>query len=219
MNPNPIYDITPFSALDFPDHLAAIVWFAGCNMRCAYCHNGHIATAKGRIGLVELEAFLKSRRGLLDGIVLSGGEPTIHSNLSEFAELTRNMGFKIKLDTNGTNPEPLKKMLDAHLLDYIALDLKATKEKYEEVTGMDAYDHVHETLKMIRDSGVAYEVRTTYHSQILTPEEVASLKDSLPSDTRYFVQNYRESGRELELLGPSKKIDAEQLSDNAVKIR
>ena len=122
MNHKIIYDITPFTHIDYPDKLAAIAWFCGCNMRCIYCYNSDIVFSKrGKYSANELFAFLKKRINLLDGVVLSGGEPTLH-DLVPLCKEIKSMGFAIKLDTNGLNPDRVKELVEMELVDYIALD-------------------------------------------------------------------------------------------------
>lgn len=205
MTLRPVYDISPFTLLDFPDHMAAIVWMAGCNMRCPYCHNGHIATAEGSMDIEDVEAFLKTRLNLLDGVVISGGEPTLYAALPAFCERIREMGFKIKLDTNGSNPAMVEKLLQYGLLDYVAVDYKAPEEKYVAVTGQDFHDKVITTIVMLQKSGMAFEVRTTYHSDLLDTEDLRRLQRSLKDlgvEAPFYVQNYRRSDRQLGELGP-----------------
>ncbi|MGE3613975.1 MAG: anaerobic ribonucleoside-triphosphate reductase activating protein, partial [Sulfurimonas sp.] len=125
-----IYDLTTFTHVDYPDHLSCIVWFSGCNMRCDYCYNKDIVFAKdGKYSYDDILDFLKTRVGLLEAVVLSGGEATSHE-LLPFCREIKKLGFKIKLDTNGTNFSTIKELLDANLLDYVALDYKAPKDKF-----------------------------------------------------------------------------------------
>ncbi len=168
----PLYDITPFTALDYPDHLAAIFWFAKCNMRCVYCYNKDIVLGEGKISEAEALEFLQSRRGLLEAVVLSGGEATLYSDLAEFCKKIRELGFKIKLDTNGLNPEMIRELVENELVDYIALDYKAPKEKYFAITKNKHFDSFIQSLNFLIKQKFPFEVRTTVHSDLLRVEEI-----------------------------------------------
>ena len=123
----PIYNITPFTLLDYPDKSACIFWYAGCNMRCLYCYNPEIVLGKGTATFSEAISFLKSRQGLLDAVVFSGGECLIHKNILDQIKTVKELGFLIKIDTNGSNPNVLKQLIKSNLIDYVALDFKGTK--------------------------------------------------------------------------------------------
>jgi len=172
MSHNPLFDITPFTALDYPDHLAAIFWFAKCNIRCAYCYNKEIVFGKGKISQEEALAFLDSRTGLLEAVVLSGGEATLYGPLAAFCQKIREKNFKIKLDTNGTNFDTIHALVEEGLIDYIALDYKAPKEKYYEVTKDKHFDSFSKTLNFLIKKQFPFEVRTTVHSDLLNVEEI-----------------------------------------------
>ncbi len=129
------YSITPFTLLDYPGEMACIAWFAGCNMRCVYCHNPDIVTGKGDKDDEELLSFLKGRIGRLGAVVFSGGEATLYQGLPALMRKVKEMGFKIKLDTNGSRPEVLRGLLAEGLLDYVAMDYKCPKEKAEKLLG------------------------------------------------------------------------------------
>ncbi len=191
----PIYDITPFSALDFPDHLSAIIWFAGCNMRCDYCYNSDIVFSKGQKSLTYVLNFLKTRRGMLEGVVLSGGEATQFDGLVEFAQDISALGFKIKLDTNGTNPDMIKALLDKGLLDYCALDYKAPKEKFYEITKNRNFDAFEKSLSLLIESEIEFEVRTTVHRGLLDESDINLITKDLEAKSYkgiYYIQNFVE---------------------------
>ena len=155
----PIYDITPFSLLDYPEHLSCIVWFSGCNMRCSYCYNPDIVFSQGSICIDSLLNFLQQRKGKLEAVVLSGGEATQYTGLIELCCSIKALGFKIKLDTNGTNTNMLTKLIELKLIDYVALDYKAPKEKFYQITKNKNFDTFLKSLtflltcKMIMKSG------------------------------------------------------------------
>lgn len=168
----PLYAITPFTALDYPDHLAAIFWFAKCNMRCVYCYNKDIVFREGKITEEEAIAFLQSRIGLLEAVVLSGGEATLYKDLVGFCKKIKQLKFKIKLDTNGLNPEMVQILVENRLVDYIALDYKAPKEKYFKITKDKHFDSFSKTLNFLIQKQFNFEVRTTVHNDLLRVEEI-----------------------------------------------
>lgn len=195
----PIYDLTPFTMLDFPDRTAAIVWFAGCNMRCAYCHNPQIVKGKsGRKSAEDIMRFLEKRRGLLDGVVLSGGEATLYKDIIIFARSVKEMGYAIKLDTNGTRPKIIRQMLEEKLLDFIALDYKAPPSKTKTVTGVNLHAPFEETLEMLcGQTQVPFEVRTTVHTSLMNEDHILEIANDLGTKGykgTYHVQNYINNG-------------------------
>jgi len=190
----PIYDITPFSLLDYPEHLSCIVWFSGCNMRCDYCYNPEIVFSKGKITTGALFHFLKQRQGKLEAVVLSGGEATQYPQLLSLCKKIKEMGFKIKLDTNGTNPKILKKLIDLNLLNYVAIDYKAPKTKFYAITKNKNFDTFERSLFYLINSKIEYEVRTTLHSDLLNEEDVnAMILDLIKKgyDKNFYLQEVK----------------------------
>lgn len=190
----PIYALTPFTLLDFPGVPAAVVWCAGCNMRCAYCHNPEIVRGKaGHKSVTEVLTFLEARRGLLEGVVLSGGEATLWDGLLAFVEAVRDMGYKVKLDTNGTRPQVLS-MLLPHL-DYVALDYKAPPYKYHAITRHKDFAAFHRALSLLcRQSATPFEVRTTVHGDLLDAGDIAYMArdlEALHYRGTYYLQPFR----------------------------
>lgn len=171
----PIFDITPFTLLDYPDKIACLVWFAGCNMRCGYCYNPQIVTGKGTIGYDELLEFLGSRKGILEGVVLSGGECTLHNRLIWLVNEIKKMGFLIKIDTNGSRPETIRRLVTLGLVDYIALDFKAMPNKFQIITGTNLFENFEHSLRFLIASGQKHEVRTTVHSELITPKDFKAM--------------------------------------------
>lgn len=190
----PIYALTPFTMLDFPGKTACVVWFVGCNMRCSYCHNPQIVKGKGCVSVEDVLTFLTGRIGLLDGVVISGGEASIHRVLSDFVSQVKHLGFALKLDTNGLRPEVIANFLRQACLDIIALDYKAPPEKFKKVTGVDRYAVFSEALDMLcRQKAVALEVRTTVHTDLINEIDINFIIDDL--DRRgyqgiYAIQNF-----------------------------
>ncbi len=184
--------ITPFSVVDFEGELACILWFAGCNMRCAYCHNPQFITASGDgVSINELESFLKSRQNLLSAVVFSGGECTLSSDFARALKLAKNLGFKTKVDSNASNSQIVEQSLK--YIDFLALDFKAPKKKFSLVCGGDFYDNFFKTLKIALDSKTACEVRTTVHTGLLDENDISQMARELYNAGyrgEYFIQNY-----------------------------
>ena len=211
-----IYDLTKFTHLDYPEHLACIIWFASCNMRCDYCYNSDIVFAKsGSYTPNDMLEFLKTRVGMLDGVVLSGGEATTH-NLVEFCKEIKKLGFLIKLDTNGTNPHAISELLDLNLLDFVALDYKAPKEKFVRITHSNSYDKFSNTLNMLLKNSIAFEVRTTLHNDLLSVDDINSIIDDLIQRgyyKKYYLQKFLDTQTNIANLQKSSKIfDKSKLS-------
>ncbi|MCL4672020.1 MAG: anaerobic ribonucleoside-triphosphate reductase activating protein [Sphingomonadaceae bacterium] len=176
----PFHAITPFTLLDFPGRSACILWVAGCNMRCGYCHNPDIVLGKGTLREHDALAFLRRRQGLLDGVVLSGGEATTWPDLGDFAGQVKAMGFAVKLDTNGLRPDVVAQMLDRRLIDHVALDYKAPPERFRAVTGTVAFPRFARTLDLLcGQDRVTYEVRTTVHDALLDEGDILAIATDL----------------------------------------
>lgn len=196
---NVIHSITKFTTTDYKDHLSCVVWFTSCNMRCLYCYNPDIVTAKeGNYTLDDLYTFLNKRIGLLDAVVLSGGEATIH-DLFEICENIKKLGFKIKLDTNGSNPILLKQLIKSDLLDYVALDFKSPENKYKTITKSSLYSEFIKSLNVLQNSSCKYEVRTTLHNDLLDVEDINIMQKVL-IDNNYNQDFYIQKFLEVENL-------------------
>ena len=193
----PIYSVTPFTMLDFPGRTACIVWFSGCNMRCPYCHNPQIVKGKGRGDVKQVFDFLKKRAGLLDGVVLSGGEASAYPGLPDFIKQMKNLGYAIKLDTNGLRPDVMASFLAKGFLDYIALDYKAPPHKFKKVTGVDKYNEFTKTLDLLcTQTTVPLEVRTTVHTDLMDEDDVNAIIHDLENrgfQGRHAIQNFTHS--------------------------
>ncbi len=221
LNDKVIYDITKFTHLDYPNHLACIVWFYGCNMRCDYCYNKDIVFAKeAKYSYTDLLEFLKTRVNLLDAVVLSGGEATTHE-LIHFIQEIKKLGFLIKLDTNGINYPSLKKLIPLGLLDYVALDYKAPKYKFSYITHSNKYEEFSKSLDLLLQNNTPFEVRTTLHSDLLRVDDINAIIDDLKNrgyDNIYYLQAYLDTkGNIGNLKNPSKEFDKSKIS-NALQI-
>lgn len=217
-----IYDITPFSLLDFPDIPSAIIWFAGCNLRCRYCYNPDIVLGEGRVSESSVLNILSKRVGLLEGVVLSGGEATLYSNIINFSGEIRKMGYKIKLDTNGMRPDIVDTLIRNHLLDYIALDYKAPDIKMKNICGGGKESRFWKTFDVLKASGIPYEVRTTFHPDLLSHEDVMYMSSKLREagyENAFYLQNFKRGIPTLgEISDPQWSIDHSAL-ENYVTFR
>ena len=180
------------SFVDYPAQIAAVVFTVGCNYDCYYCHNRSLISFEApAIDEMKVIEFLKKRVGFLDALVITGGEPTLQNDLEEFIIRVKDMGYLIKLDTNGSNPDVVKSLLDKKLLNYIAMDLKAPFDKYKEFCGLiDEDEKVKETLDIIKQSGIEYEVRTTFVPQ-LSADDIKKMLEELAPITNFALQSYR----------------------------
>jgi pyruvate formate lyase activating enzyme len=203
----PIFSFTPFTLLDYPDKTACIIWFAGCNMRCLYCYNPEIVTGEGKLTYSNILSFLTKRVGLLDGVVLSGGECTSAKGLIEFARSIRKIGMKIKLDTNGSNPHVVEQLINEDLIDYVALDFKASKAKYMQITGSKLYGRFEKTLGLLMCKQLNFEIRTTIHESLLSLDDINDMIHYL-SEKGYkgklYLQQFRNNTPTIGNLGYSK---------------
>ena len=220
-----IYGFQKTTLLDYPEHVAATVFTGGCNFRCPYCQNGGLVTEPGRYGEVSAEEVwrhLEKRKGILDGVCITGGEATLQPDLEEFIRRVKAMGYAVKLDTNGYRPDVLQRLFEEQLLDYVAMDVKASKENYARAVGWIActagknpegsavapeaqedMEHgldigrIEESVTLLQNSGIAYEFRTTAVKGLHTVEEFDRIGAWLAGSRAYFIQNYREEGEIL----------------------
>ena len=182
--------------LDFPGRIACIVFTHSCNFRCPYCHNAPLVTERpDALSEEEVFAYLKKRRGILDGVVVSGGEPTLHKDLIPFLEKVRELGYAIKLDTNGTAPAVLREIVERGLCDYVAMDIKNSREKYP-LTAACPVDMaaVEESVGFLLSGAVDYEFRTTLTRELHTEEDMHSIGEWIRGARRYFLQTFTDSG-------------------------
>jgi pyruvate formate lyase activating enzyme len=191
--------------LDYPDHLAAIIFTGGCNFRCHFCYNPmlvlpqsgkdvKIKKEKGfsPIPIKDLFLFLSERFGRLEGVVITGGEPTLHPDLPSFIKKIKDIGYLVKLDTNGTNPEMLARLIKSKLIDYIAMDLKAPLAKYETVVGVPVNcNNLQKSVKIIMTSSLPYEFRTTVVPGLLGKEDFSKMGEVIRGATKWYLQNFK----------------------------
>ena len=180
-----------FTLIDYPGRVAAIVFTQGCNFRCRYCHNPELVyphLLQEPMPQEEVMSFLRHRQGTLEGVVVTGGEPTLQPDLLDFLSDVKSLGYFVKLDTNGAKPDVLQAAIEKKLVDYIAMDLKAPLDKYRLITGVACDEAVlKRSMKLIQESGLPYEFRTTYDKEVLTDKDIDVLKE-LTQGQPYRVQ-------------------------------
>ncbi len=216
-----IHGLQKLAMVDYPGKLAATVFTGGCNLRCPFCHNALLVTRLAETPEIpeqEVLDFLSSRRGLLDGVVLTGGEPLLQPDAADFLRKVRELGFAVKLDTNGTNPDMLEALAQEGLLDYAAMDIKNSPDRYAETCGgVDLLGPVKQSAALLMAGAVDYEFRTTVCAPLHTPEEMAGIGRWLKGAKRYFLQPFVDSG---ELVGsgmkPLTKEEIEALRDSVL---
>ena len=189
-----IYGLQKMTLLDYPGHVACTVFLNACNFRCPYCHNFELVTgdAPPVMSTEELFAFLDKRRGLLDGVAITGGEPCLHPELPELVRGIRAHGFKVKLDTNGCYPDMLRRLLEEGLVDYVAMDIKNCPERYAETVGLREIDLglVRESVSLLMNSGIDYEFRTTVVDELHRETDFALIGQWIQGAKRYYLQAF-----------------------------
>jgi pyruvate formate lyase activating enzyme len=188
-----ISGLQPVTVSDFPGRLAAIIFTQGCNFRCPFCHNSSLLAmdAEALIGLDSIFTFLQKRKKLLDGLVISGGEPCLQAGLARFCHHVKNMGFEVKLDTNGSRPEVVRELLAEKLVDFIAMDIKAPLNRLEDLTGTSLYEpQIRESISLIAASGVEHLFRTTDVTPMLSSRDHEKIKDLVPAGSCHVVQPF-----------------------------
>jgi len=181
------------SLIDYPQKLAAVVFTYGCNFRCPYCHNPELFTPKKDYLIPESQVFdfLKTRIGKLDAVVISGGEPCIQQDLIDFIQKIKDMGFLLKLDTNGSFPQKLKEIIDLKIVDYIAMDVKAPLDKYKSVTNSNINtNNILQSINTIINSSVDHEFRTTVVKSQLSEEDILEITSLIKGSKRYYLQKF-----------------------------
>lgn len=184
--------------VDYPGKLAATIFTGGCNLRCPFCHNALLVTRleeAPRLPEAEVLDFLERRRGLLDGVVLSGGEPLLQPDTASFLQKIRDLGFAVKLDTNGCFPERLAAVLEAGLVDYVAMDIKNSRENYPQTVGVPDFDTapVEESVRLLRAGSVSCEFRTTLVRELHSLQDLTAIGQWLRGAPHYYLQNFVDS--------------------------
>ena len=198
-----IFGFQKMTLLDFPGKVACTVFTGGCNFRCPFCHNAPLVTEldlNSEIKEKEVTDYLLKRTGLLDGVCITGGEPLLQPDIEDFIAKIKEMGYAVKLDTNGSYPERLKSIIHKGLVDYVAMDIKNCKEKYALTVGIDNFDitPIEQSVEILLENKVDYEFRTTVVKEYHTVEDIKNAALWIKGAKRYFLQNFVDSG---ELIG------------------
>ena len=222
LNQKIVYDLTRFTTTDYVGHISCIIWFVSCNFRCLYCYNDNIVYTKdGKYTQNDILDFLKTRVGLLDSVVLSGGEATVH-NLIPLCKEIKDLGFKIKLDTNASDLKQVKELINLNLLDYIAIDFKAPKNKFKEITGVSTYDNGIKTIQYLIDIDFNFELRSTINSSLLDEndinEMIKAIKELKYKNT-YYLQNFLETPSNIGNISKSRDIDKSKINNLGLNVQ
>ena len=222
LNQKIVYNITKFTTTDYVGHLSCIIWFVSCNFRCLYCYNDNIVyTKEGNYTQNNILDFLKTRIGLLDSVVLSGGEATVH-NVIPICKEIKKLGLKIKLDTNATNLPQIKKLIELNLLDYIAIDFKAPKHKFKEIVGVDMYDNTIKTIQYLINIDFNFELRTTINKDLLDENDINSMIETISNlgyKNIYYLQNFLETSSNIGNISKSSNIDKSKINTQNLTIQ
>jgi pyruvate formate lyase activating enzyme len=207
--------------LDYPGRVACTVFTGGCNFRCPFCHNALLVTHtqdNKSISEEEFFSFLKKRQGILDGVCITGGEPLLNRDIADFADKIHSLGFKVKLDTNGSFPERLQQLIDGGYVDYVAMDIKNTPEKYGLTIGCENFDisPILKSVEILKEGKVPYEFRTTVVSEFHIAEDFETIGKWLVGCEKYFLQVFTDSGDLIEDgLHACSKVEMEKMLDIA----
>ncbi|MBR5491198.1 MAG: anaerobic ribonucleoside-triphosphate reductase activating protein [Oscillospiraceae bacterium] len=204
-----ISGLLKLSALDYPGKIACTVFTHGCPFRCPFCHNAALVTEKEEEGISEEEffAFLNKRRGILDGVAVTGGEPLMRADLPDFLRGIKDMGYLVKLDTNGYYPDTLQKCIEAGLVDFIAMDIKNSPAKYAQSCGRESVDmeKIRRSVEIIKNSGVDYEFRTTAVAGLHEDADFPAMGEMIKGAKAWYIQLFKDSGGLISdgLIAPS----------------
>lgn len=200
------------SFVDYPGKICSVIFFGGCNFRCPYCHNpGLVNNTEPEFPFKLIEKHLDKRKGLIDAVTITGGEPTLYKELVEIIEKLKKRNLSIKLDTNGTNPEMLRKLIDNDLIDYVALDIKAPFSKYEKVIKTKINSNlVKESVKILIESKKDYEFRTTVHSELINEEDLLEIAKDLKGAKKWCLQVF---------MNYNQILDKEYMENNHIDMR
>lgn len=204
--------------VDYPGKVACMVYTIGCNFRCPYCHNPELVdeTVEIRYDEEKILTFLDNRQRLLDGVVITGGEPTMHEELPEFIRKVKERGFLVKLDTNGTNPKMLRQVIDEGLVDYVAMDIKSPPHKYSQTVARPVdTEAIKESVSTLMSGHVEYEFRTTLVKSLTSPEDVLEIGKNIKGAKRYFLQQFVPT----KILNPQFKRKVSYSNDELMELK
>ncbi len=185
--------------LDFPSKVACIVFTPGCNFKCPFCHNAALVThinPGDRMDINDILSYLNNRKGLLEGVSITGGEPLMQKGIKDFIKQVKDMGYSVKVDTNGTYPELLIELINENLVDYVAMDIKNNKQNYAKTAGVDSVDliNIQKSISFLLEGKVEYEFRTTVVDGYHTVDTIADIANWIKGAKKYYLQNFKDSG-------------------------
>ncbi len=215
-----IQGLQKLTLLDYPGKVACTIFFAGCNFRCPFCHNAALVThidPEENIPREEVLAFLRKRAGILDGVCITGGEPLLAPDLEAFIRAIKALGYEVKLDTNGSNAEKLKHLVKAGIIDYVAMDIKNSPEKYGMTIGIEGYEmsNVMQSAAFLMEGHVPYEFRTTVVREFHKREDFEAIGQWLEGADRYYLQSFVDSG---DLIQPGLRGYTKEIMEQALGI-
>ena len=205
--------------LDYPGKVACTIFIGGCNFCCPFCHNAELVinpNEQPEISKDKIFSTLKKRQGILEGVCVTGGEPTLFPELKEFLKKIKELGYAIKLDTNGYRPEELIALVEAGLVDYVAMDIKNSSTKYTETVGLDEMEvaKIQKSIEFLKRDTVDYEFRTTVVKELHTPADMEEIGRLLNGARQYFIQSYREADQVISTIFSSyDKTELEKMRD------
>ena len=211
-----MFGLQKLTLLDYPEKVACTVFCSGCNFRCPFCHNPALATGNESIldySFSDIISFLESRIKKLDGICITGGEPLLYEETIELAERAKRMGFQVKIDTNGSNPERLRTVIEKRIADYIAMDIKNAPEKYEMTSGSKMLEQVKESVSYLLQDKVDYEFRTTVTGNLHTAADFEKIGKWIAGAKRYFLQKFVDSGSILNGNSEDFEVSLEKMKE------
>ena len=193
------YGLQKLTLLDYPKKTACTLFTGGCNFRCPFCHNALLVTDISENDIIseeEILSFLEKRRGLLDGVCVTGGEPLLQGGLEQFLEKVKRLGFAVKIDTNGSFPERLEGLINGRLCDYVAVDIKNSGDKYPLTVGLDNFDigSVERTVELLKKNSIPYEFRTTVVKELHDISDIEKIAKWIAPAQNYFLQQFKDSG-------------------------
>lgn len=211
-----MFGLQKLTLLDYPGKVACTVFCSGCNFRCPFCHNPALAEGDESVldySFSDIILFLESRQKKLDGICITGGEPLLYEETIELAERAKYMGFLVKIDTNGSNPERLRTVIEKRIADYIAMDIKNAPEKYEMTSGSKMLEQVKESVSYLLQNKVDYEFRTTVTGNLHTAADFEKIGKWIAGAKRYFLQKFVDSGSILNGNSEDFEVSLEKMKE------
>lgn len=216
-----IIGVQKTTLLDFPGHIACTVFLGGCNFKCPFCYNSSLIDGDSSSFIAEKDffSFLNKRKGILDGVAITGGEPLLNPEIKDFIKKIKELGFKVKLDTNGSFPDSLQSLIEDNLLDYVAMDIKNTFEKYRMTTNCCVnIDNIKRSIQILLEGKIDYEFRTTVVKEFHSIEDFEIISKNIKGAKNYFLQSYQEKDSVLnKTLHPLTKDDLQACAEVARK--